>query len=130
MNFDEFIIKYKRKHSDDLVTDYLEEVFGISMLDVGCAKNYFIRFEHFEQLTENFDKIRNNHGFVVQKEDLCVWGSAVCDGDGYAAIAADKGDTKRFYTCELSRHGKGIKRVRHDYNKNFLGVLRPKIKGK
>lgn len=125
MTFDEFILKNKRKNFDALVDDYLEEVFGIAPLDIDLPKNYFIRFEHYSQLTDNFNRIMNTPGFTVKKGDLCVWGSGVCDGRGYASVAAKDGDSKHFYTCERSHRGKRIKRVRHNY-KYFLGVLRAK----
>lgn len=125
MTLDEFILKHKKAASRDLVEDYLEEVFGIEPLNIDPPKNYFIRFEHFGQLTDNFNKIMNTPEFAVKKGDLCVWGSGVCDGRGCASVAADGGDTKHFYTYERSGHGKRIKRVRHNY-KHFLGVLRAK----
>lgn len=125
MTFDEFILNKKRKFSGNLVADYLEEVFGIEPLDIDPPKNYFIRFEHFSQLTDNFDKIINTPGFTVEKRDLCIWGSGVCDGRGFASIAAGGGNKKHFYTYEPSGRGKRIKLVRHNY-RHFLGVLRAK----
>lgn len=125
MTFDEFILKQKRTASDNPVADYLEEVFGIEPPDIDFPKNYFIRFEHYSQLTDNFNRIMNTLGFTVKKGDLCIWGSGVCDGRGYASIAAEDGDSRHFYTCERSRRFKRLKRVRHNY-RHFLGVLRAK----
>lgn len=129
MIFDEFILKQKRKASGDLVADYLEEVFGIAPLSIDFPKNYFIRFEHYEQLTKAFVRIHNTSDFVPQKGDLCVWGSGVCGGKGCAAIASGRGNRKRFYILRRSKNGRRIKRERHNYS-SFLGVLRSKTAGK
>lgn len=124
MTFDEFIKMQKNKKTDDLVSDFLKEVAEITPVCVEFKKNYFIRFEHFEQMTEHFVKIPNSAEFIPQRGDLCVWGSGVCNGKGAAFLATGKGNAKHFYCFETNKHGKmNIKRCNYKY---FLGAIRVK----
>lgn len=122
MTFDEFIKANKRKRTDDLISEFMKYVVGVTPFHVDCPKNYFIRFEHYEELAENFIKISNTPEFIPEKGDLCVWGSGVCNGKGAAFLATGKGNEKHFYCAYINRRGK-MNKKRCNY-KYFLGVLR------
>lgn len=120
----EFIKMYKRKRAEDLISEFMKEVVCISPVSVDCPKDYFIRFEHYGQLSEYFFKIRNSPVFVPGKGDICIWGSGVNNGIGKACIATGRGNTKRFFCIDLNRRGKiRIKKCNYKF---FLGVLRVK----
>lgn len=137
MSFDEFLRKYKerfRNYSDkektgciEILNAYLENNFGIARINIAEAKDFFIRFEQFEQLAEKFTKIYYSDDFVPVKGDICVWGSGVGQGHGHVSVATGEGNIKYFYSYDISQNKKHLKRTRNNY-RYFLGVLRAKGK--
>ena len=76
---------------------------------------------------EYFEIIKNSASFVPQVGDLCVWDKKFNGTVGHIAIATGKGDTKTFESFDQNIGSLYPQVIKHDY-KNFLGVLRPKIK--
>ena len=139
LTYNQFINKYEGKCTDidgspskdpvqcvDLAKVYFKDCFGIPYFSFnGSAKNVFINFTSFPQLTKQFTKIANTKTFVPQKGDVGVWGSLVGGGNGHIAICTGEGTTSYFYSFDQNWSIKACHKQYHNY-KGFLGVLRPK----
>ncbi len=135
MTYDEFVKKYKerfRNYNDkkkigciEILNAYLENNFGIARINIAEAKELFIRFEQFEHIVEKFTKIYYSDEFIPMKGDICVWGSGARQGHGHVSVATGEGNIKYFYSYDISRNKKYLKRTRNNY-RYFLGVLRAK----
>lgn len=147
MTFNDFQKKYIGKAVDydkvagvqcvDLIDQYLKEVFGITGVYVGGAKELYNRFTAFPALVQAFVRISNTRELVIQKGDIIVWGGGTW---GHVAIGTGKGDKNWFESIEQNTLGKheATQVVRHYFASKtgadgcypVLGVLRPKDQSK
>ena len=147
MVYDEFQKKYIGKAVDydgvagvqcvDLVDQYLKEVFGITGVYVGGAKELYNRFTAFPALVQAFVRIANTRELVIQKGDIIVWGGGTW---GHTGLGTGSGDINWFESLEentLGRH-EPTQLVKHYFNNKsgvdccypVLGVLRAKDQSK
>lgn len=143
MTFDEFVHKYLGKAVDfdgtagvqcvDLVDQYLKDVFGITGVWVGGAKDFYNKFKNYPALVKVFDRVPNTRSLTDQLGDIVIWGGGTW---GHCGIADGKGNIDVFYTYEentLGRH-EPTQYVKHTYagrtgvdcDTPVLGVLRVK----
>ena len=139
MSFDAFIKKYYGKATDydgaygaqcvDLIKMYLKYVFGITPKSIGNAHAYYDNFALHSYLTKNFIRIKNTPEFIPMKGDICVFGKSFSKSHkcGHIGIAADDSTLKlvRMYDQNATGNNDALKISTYDYNRNFLGVLRP-----
>lgn len=140
MTFDEWVKKYSGKAIDydgtygvqcvDLVKHYVKNVLGISPQSIGNAIEYYNKRNKVAYLKDNFRWHNNTPDFIPKKGDICVFTSK--SGNGHVSIATGEGTTSYFYSYDQN-YPKALHepmtKIKHSYN-SFLGVLRPKSKGK
>lgn len=147
MTFNDFQKKYIGKAVDydkvagvqcvDLVDQYLKEVFGITGVYVGGAKELYNRFTAFPALVKAFVRIANTRELVIQKGDIIVWGGGTW---GHTGLGTGNGNKDWFESLEentLGRH-EPTQLVKHYFNNRsgadccypVLGVLRAKDQSK
>ena len=147
MTYDEFEKKYFGKAVDydgvagvqcvDLADQFLENVFGITGVYVGSARDLWHRFYAFPVLVKAFNAVPNTSSLVVKKGDIVIW-----DGGswGHVAIGTGRGNKDWFESIEqntLGRHEK-TQKVKHYFTNRtgvdgcypVLGVLRAKDQSK
>lgn len=140
MTFDEWVKKYSGKAIDydgtygvqcvDLVKHYVKNVLGISPQSIGNAIEYYNKRNKVAYLKDNFRWHNNTPDFIPKKGDICVFTSK--SGNGHVSVATGEGTTSYFYSYDQN-YPKALHepmtKIKHSYN-SFLGVLRPKSKGK
>ena len=140
MTFDEWVKKYSGKAIDydgtygvqcvDLVKHYVKNVLGISPQSIGNAIEYYNKRNKVAYLKDNFRWHNNTPDFIPKKGDICVFTSK--SGNGHVSVATGEGTTSYFYSYDQNfpkaKH-EPMTKIKHSYN-SFLGVLRPKSKGK
>lgn len=140
MTFDEWVKKYSGKAIDydgtygvqcvDLVKHYVKNVLGISPQSIGNAIEYYNKRNKVAYLKDNFRWHNNTPDFIPKKGDICVFTSK--SGNGHVSVATGEGTTSYFYSYDQN-YPKALHepmtKIKHSYN-SFLGVLRPKNKGK
>lgn len=140
MTFDEWVKKYSGKAIDydgtygvqcvDLVKHYVKNVLGISPQSIGNAIEYYNKRNKVAYLKDNFRWHNNTPDFIPKKGDICVFTSK--SGNGHISVATGEGTTSYFYSYDQN-YPKALHepmtKIKHSYN-SFLGVLRPKSKGK
>lgn len=146
MTFKEFIKKYNGKAIDfdgaagvqcvDLVDVYLRDVFNITGIWVGGARELYTQYERYPALVKCFERVPNTKDLVCKMGDIVVWGGGKW---GHCAIADGVGNVDYFYSYEQNTLGKHEPTHRQlhffgvrDTNKQCLGVLRarPQYQGK
>lgn len=139
MTFNTFIKTYYGKATDydgaysaqcvDLIKMYLRYVFGITPKSIGNAHAYFDNFNLHPFLKNNFVRIKNSPKFIPMKGDICVFGKKFSKSHkcGHIGIATDESCLKYVYMYDQNATGNNdaVKISKYDYNRNFLGVLRP-----
>lgn len=147
MVYDEFQKKYIGKAVDydgvagvqcvDLVDQYLKEVFGITGVYVGGAKDLWYKFSTFPALVKAFTQVANTRDLVIKKGDIIIWGGGSW---GHTGLGTGNGDINWFESLEentLGRH-EPTQLVKHYFNNRsgtdccypVLGVLRAKDQSK
>jgi hypothetical protein len=147
MVYDEFQKKYIGKAVDydgvagvqcvDLVDQYLKEVFGITGVYVGGAKDLWYKFSSFPALVKAFTQVANTRDLVIKKGDIIIWGGGSW---GHTGLGTGNGDINWFESLEentLGRH-EPTQLVKHYFNNRsgadccypVLGVLRAKDQSK
>lgn len=140
MTFDEWVKKYSGKAIDydgtygvqcvDLVKHYVKNVLGISPQSIGNAIEYYNKRNKVAYLKDNFRWHNNTPDFIPKKGDICVFTSK--SGNGHVSVATGEGTTSYFYSYDQNypkAQHEPMTKIKHSYN-SFLGVLRPKSKGK
>ena len=140
MTFDEWVKKYSGKAIDydgtygvqcvDLVKHYVKNVLGISPKSIGNAIEYYNKRNKVAYLKDNFRWHNNTPDFIPKKGDICVFTSK--SGNGHVSVATGEGTTSYFYSYDQNypkAQHEPMTKIKHSYN-SFLGVLRPKSKGK
>ena len=143
MTYNDFINKYLGKAVDydgvagvqcvDLADQYLKDIFGITGVYVGGARELYTNYSLFPALMKNFTRIANTRDLVIKKGDIIIWGGGSW---GHVAIGTGKGTVDWFESIEqntLGRH-EPTQLVKHYFNNRsgvdgcypVLGVLRPK----
>lgn len=84
----------------------------------GDAKDWFTNSE----AKKYFTPIKNTPDLVVKEGDLCIWGGKF----GHISVATSIANTKRFVSMDQNVSGKHVTCEYHNYNGDFIGVLRPK----
>ena len=141
--FDQFMKAYLGKAVDydhvagvqcvDLADQYLKDLFGITGVYVGGARELYTNYSKFPALVKNFTRIANTRSLVIKKGDIVIWGGGSW---GHVAIGTGKGTIDWFESIEQNTLGKHepTQLVRHYFNNRsgvdgcypVLGVLRPK----
>ncbi|MGN0515387.1 CHAP domain-containing protein [Eubacterium sp.] len=140
MTFDEWVKKYSGKAIDydgtygvqcvDLVKHYVKNVLGISPQSIGNAIEYYNKRNKVAYLKDNFRWHNNTPDFIPKKGDICVFTSK--SGNGHVSVATGEGTNSYFYSYDQNypkAQHEPMTKIKHSYN-SFLGVLRPKSKGK
>lgn len=136
LTFDAFVNKYIGRAVDydgaygaqcvDLIKLYLRHCFGIKAGSWGNAHAYYDHYNLRPELKANFVRIKNSPKFLPMKGDICVFGTKFSKC-GHIGIATDGSDLKyvEMYDQNATGNHDAVKRSKYDYNRNFLGVLRP-----